>query len=104
MGFAEGEERHDWHFAKDHCRDDQNAELASFHSAREAAKATVMLASSTYDSQDDSLSKVWIGGHESGEGIWWWSDETQWQFANWAPGEPDDMNYYEVSSNTDKRK
>ena len=96
LGFAEGEEKHDWHFAKDHCRDDYKAELASFHSAREAAKATTMLASLSYDTTDESLNTVWIGGYESYDSIWWWTDETQWQFSNWAPGEPDDMNYYEV--------
>ena len=96
MGLAESEERHDWHFAKDHCRDDYKSELASFHSAREAAKAVVMLASSTYNATDDRLSKIWIGGYESYDSVWWWTDETQWQFTNWAPGEPNDMNYYEV--------
>ena len=57
-----------------------------------------MLASLSYDTTDESLNTVWIGGYESYDSIWWWTDETQWQFSNWAPGEPDDMNYYEVMS------
>ena len=96
-GLLDGEEKHDWHFAKDHCRDDLNAELASIHTSREAAKLTTMLASIPYDTQDESSSKIWIGAHEHGEGIWWWVDESRWEFSNWAPGEPNDMNYYEVS-------
>ena len=55
-----------------------------------------MLASTPYDTQDDTLSRVWIGAYEATESIWWWSDESRWEFSNWAPGEPDDMNYYEV--------
>ena len=94
LGFAEGEEKHDWHSAKDHCRDDYKAELASFHSVREAAKATTILASLSYDVTDESLSKIWIGGYEHDSySTWWWTDETQWQFTNWAPGNLDDWNY-----------
>ena len=96
LGIQNGEEKHDWFYAKDRCRDDFKSELASFHSSREAAKVTTMLASIQYDTQDDMLSRLWIGAHEAGEGIWWWSDESRWEFSNWAPGEPDDMNYYEV--------
>ena len=95
MGFAE--EKRDWHRAKDGCRDDFKAELASIHSAREAAKITTMLVPLLDHDQDESSSKIWIGAHEASEGIWWWSDESRWDFTNWAPGEPNDMYYNPVS-------
>ena len=96
MGFAEMEEKKDWHRALEHCKYELHSELASIHSAREAAKLTTMLVSLPDVNQDESSSKIWIGAHEAAEGIWWWSDESRWDFTNWAPGEPDDMNYYEV--------
>ena len=86
----------DWHSAKDSCRDEFNAELASLHSSKEAAKITTMLVSHSYE-----VDRLWIGAHEHDEGIWWWSDESRWDFTNWSPGEPDDMNYMEVRTSLD---
>ena len=101
MGFvgAKAEVPTDWHGAKDGCRDLLGAELASVHSTREAAKITTMLLDIPYkDSEDTTTAQVWIGAHEHDEGIWWWSDESKWDFTNWAPGEPDDMDYMEVNA------
>ena len=89
MGYSDEEEKRDWHQAKDRCKE-LGTELVSVHNAREAAKLTTMLVSLPDDNQDDSSSKLWIGAYESYEGIWWWSDETRYNFVNWSPGEPDD--------------
>ena len=88
---TEDTSRTDWHSAKDSCRDELNAELASIHSSREEAKITTMLVS-----LPSEVDRIWFGAHEHDEGIWWWSDESRWDFTNWSPGEPDDMNYLEV--------
>ena len=91
---TEGEEsKKDWHGAKDACINfDRDAvyDLVSMHSSREAAFVTTMLA----DLPSDKFVSFWIGAIEGAatEGIWWWSDETKWDFTNWAPGEPNDWN------------
>ena len=99
MGFvgAKDEIPTDWMGAKHGCRDILNAELASIHNSREAAKITTMLLNIPFiDFDDPTTSQVWTGAHEHDEGIWWWSDESKWDYTNWAPGEPDDMDYMEV--------
>ena len=92
--FHAGEDK-DWWKAKDSCKE-IGAELASIHSAREAAKLTTMLVDLHVDG-DNTATKLWIGDHENGyDGIWGWSDETRYNYENWAPGEPNDMDYYTV--------
>ena len=51
---------------------------------------TTMLA----DLPNDQFTSFWIGANEGAatEGIWWWSDESKWDFTNWAQGQPDDWN------------
>ena len=91
---TEGEEsKKDWHGAKDACINfDRDAvyDLVSMHSSREAAFVTTMLG----DLPSDKFVSFWIGATEGAatEGIWWWSDESKWDFTNWAPGEPNDWN------------
>lgn len=90
MGYEDEAGAVDWHRAKDKCKEiGMGVELASIHNAREAAILTTMLTGL----KEDHF-KLWIGAHESSnEGIWWWSDETRWDFTNWSPGEPNDNNY-----------
>ena len=85
----------DWHGAKDKCKEvGLGVELASVHNVREAAILTTMLAELPDDSSHESRPKLWIGAHESpSEGIWGWSDESRWDFTNWSPGEPNDINW-----------
>ena len=44
MGYADKEEKKDWYRALETCKHELNAELASIHSAREAAKITTAMA------------------------------------------------------------
>ena len=96
MGYEDEVGGVDWHRAKDMCKElGLGYELASIHNARETAILITMLADLPAEVQSpESVSKLWIGAHESpAEGIWWWSDETRWDFTNWSPGEPNDINW-----------
>ena len=56
---------------------------------------TTMLTDFQVDAQDDPVTKLWIGAHELGmDSIWGWSDETRYNYENWAPVQPNDMDFY----------
>merc|ERR1719222_789336 len=39
------------------------------------------------------LNKAWFGGNDiEDEGIWKWTDHTSWEFTNWGPQEPNNLN------------
>ena len=78
-------EAKDWSGAKDSCKN-ISAELASVHSAKEAAKLTTMLVDLP-DPHGREDTRLWIGFLEQ-EYSWQWSDETRINFLNWAPNEP----------------
>ena len=41
----------------------------------------------------------WLGGNDRRkEGDWVWGDGRKFVYTNWAPGEPDDMDYMEVNA------
>ena len=93
MGIEGDDSKKDWRGAKDACANYAVGavyDLASMHNPREAAFVTTMLA----DLPGDKFVSFWIGAAEgaSTEGLWWWSDESRWDFTNWAQGQPDDWN------------
>ena len=93
MGYDGEDQQKDWHTAKDACINFDAGrvfDLASIHNAREAAFVTTMLA----DLPKEKFSSFWIGATEGAatEGIWWWSDESKFDFTNWAQNQPDDWN------------
>ena len=93
MGIESEESKKDWHTAKDACKNfavGAVVDLASIHNARDSAFVTTMLA----DLPKDRFVSFYIGANEGAatEGIWWWSDESKFDFTNWAQGQPDDWN------------
>jgi len=34
---------------------------------------------------------VWLGGHDSGDKAWTWTDGTAFKYNFWQPGEPNDV-------------
>ena len=99
LGMEKEDAKKDWRGAKDACinfANDGAYDLVSMHNPREGAFVTTMLA----DLPDEQFSSFWIGATEGAgtEGVWWWSDESRWDYTNWATGQPDDWN--SVSINT----
>ena len=99
LGFEGEDSKKDWNGAKDACNNFQVGkayDLASIHNPREAAYVTTMLA----DLPNDVFTSFWIGANEGAatEGVWWWSDESRWDFDNWAQGQPDDWNSVSITN------
>ena len=79
-----------WTESGDKCVELGNGyQLASIHSEREAAFITTMLAGQT----NDNNSALWTGGYVriNNQGIYGWSDESNWNYDHWIFGEPNGM-------------
>ena len=86
------QDKRNWKNAKNRCNNyavGAFADLASIHSEREAAFITTMLAGQT----NDNNSALWTGGYVriNNQGIYGWSDESNWNYDQWIFGEPNGM-------------
>jgi hypothetical protein len=63
------------------------AQLASIHSADENA-FVYRLATSTLDLTKTCVN-MWMGGTNTQQFDWRWSDGTKWDHATWSRGQPD---------------
>ncbi|XP_066572123.1 ladderlectin isoform X2 [Amia ocellicauda] len=73
----------DWSDAEGHCLS-MGGNLASVHSEQEHNFLKQLVKTS-----DTKQNPAWIGGNDcQQEGVWRWSDGTNWDFTKWNSGEP----------------
>ncbi len=65
------------------------AQLASIHSADENTFVHRLAASALNLSQTHT---IWMGGINTQQFDWRWSDGTKWDYATWGDGQPDNYN------------
>lgn len=77
MAFGKGYyEKKNWAEAEAHCRS-EGGQLASIHSEEQQALAEKAAEGNHF---------IWLGGRRDGSQGWRWSDNSTWDFTNWASG------------------
>ncbi|KAL8222654.1 UNVERIFIED_CONTAM: hypothetical protein K2H54_077793 [Gekko kuhli] len=73
-----------WLEAELQCRDySRNSHLVSLHNEQEAAVVVELI-------KAQESHEVWIGLYaENTKGLWWWTDDSEYNYVSWALGEPD---------------
>ena len=75
-----------WNDAKTDCKQEgPGFNLASIHSQRENAFVASLLEADN----DNSTNEAWTGGILNGDGVYVWSDMTEFSINHWAPSQPD---------------
>ena len=74
----------------------QNADLVSLHSIDDERKVFDLI-SKYEDSKKGYRDWYWLGFNDRGDGGYTWSDGTGDDYTNWAGGQPEKTNKFEVS-------
>ena len=76
-----------WNEANSECQSDSNhfGELASVHDNGTNAFLGWLA--------DGYGNGFWLGGYKNEKGTWSWTDKSNWDYQNWASGEPEDGNH-----------
>uniref|UniRef100_A0A8C1QTQ2 C-type lectin domain-containing protein n=1 Tax=Cyprinus carpio TaxID=7962 RepID=A0A8C1QTQ2_CYPCA len=79
-----------WADAEKHCLD-LGGNLASIHDQR-----TNSFLKSFLKKCANAVPRTWIGGHDATKnGVWFWSDGSQFDYCDWLTGEPNNLGGHE---------